>query len=255
MRMSLYSLPPRSQVTFILCNAPIVWSNPGSLYAMMSATQLLQKRKGCATLSWRQTNAGTPTMKYCPECGTLLEARWISTEGRERLVCASCTAIRYENPRILVALMLTCGDRLLLCRRAHQPSLGTWTPPSGFMERGETLEGAAARETFEEAGVQIDPEKLLLYEVSSLSLPTISEVYVVFRAVIENDSCRPGTESLAVGFFNEQDVPWNQLAYAEMPNFLRVFFREHREQKFGIHLSRIEEHGRFHRQYGLVIPP
>jgi ADP-ribose pyrophosphatase YjhB (NUDIX family) len=191
-------------------------------------------------------------MKYCPECGTRLEARWISTEERERLFCGTCGAIRYENPRILVALMLTCGDRLLLCRRAHQPSLGTWTPPSGFMERGETLEQAAARETFEEAGVQIDPEKLVLYSVSSLSLPTISEVYVVFRGVVEGDSCRAGAESLDVGYFSEQDVPWNQLAYAEMPNFLRQFFLEHREQKFGIHMSRIETHGRFHLEYHLV---
>jgi ADP-ribose pyrophosphatase YjhB (NUDIX family) len=189
-------------------------------------------------------------MKYCPECGTRLEARWISTDARERLVCVTCNAIRYENPRTLVALMLTCGDRLLLCRRAHAPSLGKWTPPSGFVERGETLEHAAARETFEEAGVQIDPEKLLLYSVSSL--PTISEVYVVFRAVVEGDSCVAGSESLEVGYFTEQDVPWDQLAYAETPNFLRQFFREYREQKFGIHTSIIDEHGRFAREYRLV---
>jgi len=192
-------------------------------------------------------------MKYCPECGTRLEERWISADARERLVCVTCDAIRYENPRILVALMLTCGDRLLLCRRAQQPSLGTWTPPSGFMERGETLERAAVRETFEEAGVQIDPERLALYMVSSL--PTISEVYVVFRAVAESESCRPGSESLEVGYFNEQEAPWSQLAYAEMPNFLRQFFHELREQKFGIHMSRIEEHGRSHREYRLVTRP
>jgi ADP-ribose pyrophosphatase YjhB (NUDIX family) len=189
-------------------------------------------------------------MKYCPQCGTRLEAQWISTEGRERLVCAPCAAIRYENPRILVALMLTCGDRLLLCRRAQQPSLGAWTPPSGFMERGETLERAASREALEEAGVRIDPERLILYSVSSL--PKISEVYVVFRAVADDDTCRPGSESLDVGFFREQDAPWDQLAYAEMPDFLRQFYREHHEQKFGIHVSRLEEHGRFHREYRLV---
>jgi ADP-ribose pyrophosphatase YjhB (NUDIX family) len=188
-------------------------------------------------------------MNHCPECGTRLETRWSSMDARERLFCVACDAIRYENPRILVALVVTCGDRLLLCRRAQQPSLGKWTPPSGFMERAETLERAAARETFEETGVQIDPEKLTLYMVSSL--PTISEVYVVFRAAVDGDSCRPGSESLEVGYFNEQEVPWSQLAYAEMTNFLRQFFQEHREQKFGIHVSRIEEHGRFHREYRL----
>jgi ADP-ribose pyrophosphatase YjhB (NUDIX family) len=192
-------------------------------------------------------------MKHCPECGTRLEARWIPADARERLVCAPCDAVRYENPRILVALMLTYGERLLLCRRAQQPSLGTWTPPSGFMERGETLERAAVRETFEEAGVQIDPEKLSLYSVSSL--PFISEVYVIFRGAVDSDVCRPGSESLEVGYFSEQEVPWSQLAYAEMPNFLRLFFREHREQKFGIHMTHIEEHARYHREYRLVTKP
>jgi 8-oxo-dGTP pyrophosphatase MutT (NUDIX family) len=118
------------------------------------------------------------------------------------------------------------------------------------MERGETLERAAAREALEEAGVRIDPERLILYSISSL--PKISEVYVIFRAVADEDTCRPGSESLDVGFFKEEDVPWDQLAYAEMPSFLRHFFREHHEQKFGIHVSRIEEHGRFHREYRLV---
>jgi ADP-ribose pyrophosphatase YjhB (NUDIX family) len=189
-------------------------------------------------------------MKYCPECGTRLEARWIAKDGRERLVCVSCDAVHYENPRILVALMLTYGDRLLLCRRAHQPSLGAWTPPSGFMERGETLERAAAREALEEAGVRIDPERLILYSVSSL--PKISEVYVIFRAVAEDDGCQPGSESLEVGFFSEQEIPWDRLAYAEMPSFLRHFFQEHHQQKFGIHMSRIEEHGRTHDEYRLI---
>lgn len=118
------------------------------------------------------------------------------------------------------------------------------------MERGETLERAAVRETFEEAGVEIDPDSLALYTVSSL--PAISEVYVVFRAVADSDGCRAGSESLEVGYFNEQEVPWNHLAFAEMSNFLRQFFREHREQTFGIHVSRIEERGRFHREYRFV---
>jgi NADH pyrophosphatase NudC (nudix superfamily) len=107
-------------------------------------------------------------MNYCPQCGTRLERRWVSADSRERLFCPACNAIRYQNPHILVSLMVTCGDKLLLCRRAHQPSLGAWTPPAGFMEQGETLERAAAREALEETGVSIDPEKLTLYAVTNL---------------------------------------------------------------------------------------
>ena len=136
-------------------------------------------------------------------------------------------------------------------KRTETRLMRKMSQPSSAKARALVL--TAIRETFEETSVQIDPETLALYIVSSL--PTISEVYVTFRAVVESDSCRPGSESLEVGYFNEQEVPWSELAYAEMTNFLRQFFREHREQKFGIHMSRIEEHGRFHREYRLVTRP
>jgi ADP-ribose pyrophosphatase YjhB (NUDIX family) len=192
-------------------------------------------------------------MNYCPECGTRLESRWITKDSRHRLICSRCDAIRYENPRILVSTMVICGNRLLLCRRAEPPSQGGWNPPSGFMEHGETLEEAAARETFEETGVRVKSDDLTLYTVTSLS--RISEVYVCFRAEVLDDQCRAGSESLDVRFFRETEIPWDNLAYSEMPGFLKLYFREHAEQNFGIHLSRVDEHGRFRREYRLAPKP
>jgi ADP-ribose pyrophosphatase YjhB (NUDIX family) len=189
-------------------------------------------------------------MKYCPECGTRLESRRIELEPRDRLVCPRCDAIRYENPRILVSTMVACGDRLLLCRRAQPPSYGTWNPPSGFMEQGETLESAAARETLEETGVHVRADELTLYTVTSLS--KISEVYVCFRASVSSDECNAGHESLEARFFGEKETPWENLAYPEMPGFLRLYFREQAERRFGIHLSRVDEVGRFRREYRLA---
>jgi len=189
-------------------------------------------------------------MNYCPQCGTKLESRWIEADVRHRRVCLGCGKICYENPRILVATMVACGDGLLLCRRADPPSQGKWNPPSGFMEIGETLEQAAARETYEEAGVKIKPDELDLYTVTSL--PKISEVYVCFRACVDSDACKAGMESLEVRFFREEDIPWNDLAYPEMSGFVRLYFREHSERTFGIHLSRVDANGRFRNGYRLA---
>jgi 8-oxo-dGTP pyrophosphatase MutT (NUDIX family) len=118
------------------------------------------------------------------------------------------------------------------------------------MEQGETLESAAARETFEETGVRVRADNLALYTVTSLS--KISEVYVCFRASVPGDECCAGHESLDVGFFREQEIPWENLAYPEMPGFLRLYFREQAEQRFGIHLSRVDDIGRFRREYRLA---
>jgi ADP-ribose pyrophosphatase YjhB (NUDIX family) len=189
-------------------------------------------------------------MKYCGECGNRLELRWNERDCRDRLVCTACDVILYENPRILVATMLACQNQLLLCRRAEEPSRGKWNPPSGFMELGETLEEAAARETFEEAGVTVNPSDLDLYTVTSLA--KISEVYVCFRASVASNVCTPGREALDAGFFSEQDIPWDDLAYPEMAGFLRLYFRENATNTFGIHLSRVDAAGRHRNEYRLA---
>jgi len=189
-------------------------------------------------------------VKYCTDCGERLEIRWRAHDSRDRLVCISCNKVQYENPRILVATMLTYQRKLLLCRRAEEPSLGKWNPPSGFMEMGETLEQAAARETFEEVGVKINPNELDLYTVTSLA--KISEVYVCFRGSLTSDTTEPGRESLDVQFFSEPEIPWNDLAYPEMSGFLKLFFRESATQSFGIHLSSVDAAGRFRSGYKIM---
>jgi ADP-ribose pyrophosphatase YjhB (NUDIX family) len=189
-------------------------------------------------------------MNFCPQCGAQLESRWIDVDVRHRQVCSGCGKICYENPRILVATMVAHRDKLLLCRRADPPSQGKWNPPSGFMEIGETLEEAAARETLEEASVTVKPDELDLYTVTSL--PKISEVYVCFRARVESDVCKAGAESLEVRYFHEEEIPWNDLAYPEMSGFLRLYFREHAERSFGIHLSRVDANGRFRNEYRIA---
>jgi ADP-ribose pyrophosphatase YjhB (NUDIX family) len=188
-------------------------------------------------------------MKYCSECGVRLQLQRIREDTRERLVCLVCNVIRYENPRILVATMLAYSDQLLLCRRAEPPSRGKWNPPSGFMEQGETLEQAAARETLEETGVHLKPDELDLYAVTSLS--KISEVYVCFRGRVASNQCQASRESLEARFFSEHEIPWDSLAYPEMRGFIRLYFREHAERNFSIHLSRVDENGQFRSEYRL----
>ena len=52
------------------------------------------------------------------------------SDDRERLVCRECGHIHYENPTITVGAVCTWEDKLLLCRRAIEPSPGLWTIPA-----------------------------------------------------------------------------------------------------------------------------
>ena len=77
-------------------------------------------------------------------------------DNMERQVCSQCEWIHYENPRIIVSAICLWQNQLLLCRRAIAPRYGFWTLPGGFMEVGETMEEAAMREVFEEAGADVE---------------------------------------------------------------------------------------------------
>jgi NADH pyrophosphatase NudC (nudix superfamily) len=76
-------------------------------------------------------------------------------DNSERLVCADCGYVAYENPKVVVGSVVVAGDAVLMCRRAIEPRRGFWTLPAGYLELGETLEEGAAREAWEVARAEI----------------------------------------------------------------------------------------------------
>jgi ADP-ribose pyrophosphatase YjhB (NUDIX family) len=139
-----------------------------------------------------------------------------------RDVCEACGHIHYFNPKIVVGALPIWGDRVLLCKRAIEPRYGKWTLPAGFMEEKETLEDGASRETLEEAGARIHIDGL--YTV--LSLPDISQVYMLYRATLADLNFTAGTESLEVALFTEQEIPWDELAFRTISTTLRHYFAD-----------------------------
>ena len=99
-------------------------------------------------------------------------------DSRERMVCADCGHIAYENPKVVVGAVVVAEARVLLCRRAIEPRHGFWTLPAGYLELGETLEEGAARETWEEAQARIALDGIL----GIFSISRIGQVHVMFRA-------------------------------------------------------------------------
>jgi ADP-ribose pyrophosphatase YjhB (NUDIX family) len=181
----------------------------------------------------------TPAPRYCGACGGSLEERMLPGEQRARLVCSACGVVAWRNPHVLVSTVVATGGRVLLCRRAEPPAAGYWALPGGFMECGESLEEAAARETFEETGVRIAAQDLRLHALSTL--PYISEVYVGFHVELPQEPALAcGPECAEVRFFAEDELPWAGLAYPEIETYLRMYFGERREGTYSVHLSRLD---------------
>jgi ADP-ribose pyrophosphatase YjhB (NUDIX family) len=133
-------------------------------------------------------------------------------DNRERMVCADCGHVAYENPKVVVGAVVVFDDQVLMCRRAIEPRRGFWTLPAGYMELGETLEEGAAREALEEAEAVIAIEGIL----GVFSIARIGQVQVIFRAHFADQGkpvFAPGEESLEVRLFAPNEIPWDEIAF------------------------------------------
>jgi ADP-ribose pyrophosphatase YjhB (NUDIX family) len=170
-------------------------------------------------------------MKFCSDCGQPLNLRTPAGDQRERAVCDACGAIHYQNPRIVAGCVIECEGRILLCRRAIEPRRGFWTSPAGFMELGETLHAAAARETREEASAEVQLGSLL----SVTTVLHVGQVHVFFRGRLPHPQFAAGIESLEVQLFDEASLPWDRMAFRSGDFSLRAFLADRAAGRESMH--------------------
>lgn len=145
---------------------------------------------------------------YCPACAARQYAVWgghkracgstlaALGEGVARFVaapphlCASSTSVQnYVYPRtdpvVIVAVVAGDGEHVLLTRQRGWPA-GLYSCIAGFVEQGESLEEAVAREAYEEAGVDV---RRVAYH-SSQPWPFPSSLMLGAYAVVEDTAVR-----------------------------------------------------------------
>ncbi len=161
-------------------------------------------------------------MNFCSQCGEPVELRIPAGDHLPRYVCGYCGTIHYLNPRIIAGCVPDHQGRILLCRRAIEPRRGYWTFPAGFMENDETVQQAAARESLEEAQAHVEVGSLL----AIVHVLEAHQVHVFFRALLPRAQFGISPESLEVGLFGEQDIPWADIAFPSIEFALRHYLAD-----------------------------
>jgi ADP-ribose pyrophosphatase YjhB (NUDIX family) len=174
-------------------------------------------------------------MKFCPTCAAPVTQRIPEGDCLPRSVCTACGAIHYRNPKLIAGCVPEHERRILICRRAIEPRRGYWTVPAGFMEIGETLQQAAARECHEEALARV----IIGSPLAVVHVLHAEQVHVLFRAMLADPQFGVGPESLETVLCDEHEIPWPDLAFASVEFALKRFFADRAAAREALHFHAI----------------
>ncbi len=125
-----------------------------------------------AVLHWRTTH------RFCPNCAHTL----IFSRGGWQGDCSHCGRVEYPRTDPAVIVAVSDGERLLLGRQASWPAR-RYSTLAGFVEPGESLEAAIAREVWEESRVRVKRSRYL----ASQPWPFPGSLMLGFIADAESD--------------------------------------------------------------------
>jgi NAD+ diphosphatase len=125
-------------------------ANYGHFRDARTATGLLDAGEGAmlaqakALIDWHNRHG------FCAQCGAATK----SADAGYRRICPDCRAEHFPRTDPAVIMLVTRGDQCLLGRNRRFTG-GHYSTLAGFVEPGETIEEAVAREILEEVGLRI----------------------------------------------------------------------------------------------------
>ncbi len=139
--------------------------------------------------------------RFCPRCGTALHRR--AAFGKRRPVCPNCGYVHFDDPKVAAGVLAERRGQLLLIRRNHEPHVGEWSFPSGYIDAGEQLEAGAIRETKEETGLVVRIDRLL----GAWSTAGERVIFIAYAARVTGGRIEVGPECIDVRFFAPSALP------------------------------------------------
>ncbi len=163
--------------------------------------------QGRAQVNWHNRHG------FCSVCGHPTEVK----RGGQKRECPSCRAEHFPRVDPVIIMVVSDGDRCLLGQsRGRLQAMNRYSALAGFMDQGEAIEEAVAREVLEEAGIRV---KNVRYH-SSQPWPFPSSLMIGCHAEADTTSIDMDPEEMTdVQWFHRSEV---LLALEERSEKLRL---------------------------------
>lgn len=171
----------------------LVFSGLRELFPRLPEPIMAVAGRASQTVEWLLAHA------FCGRCGTPTQA----SETELARVCPGCGALHFPRITPAVIMLVERGDRMLLARNARFRG-GHFSCLAGFVEPGETLEQAVAREVREEVGLEIEDIRYF----ASQPWPFPSQLMIGFTAQYAGGTLTLQPSEIAeADWFGPEDLP------------------------------------------------
>lgn len=167
--------------------------------ALLPAPQAGTAAYARALLHWQKQT------RFCARCG----AKTLLSGSGHRALCTNpaCAAEWFPRTDAAIITIVHDGQRCLLGRQPSWPEK-RFSTLAGFLEPGESLEQAVAREVFEEVGVVVDRS----HYFASQPWPFPASIMVGFIAEAKHQPVRLSDEIVEAGWFSAEELEQNVAA-------------------------------------------
>jgi NAD+ diphosphatase len=163
-----------------------------NVQGLIDAQALGALAQGAALLAWHANHG------FCGKCGGPTEMR----AGGYKRHCLNCQSEHFPRTDPVAIMLAVTQDRCLLGRSPHFIP-GMYSALAGFIEPGETIEGAVRRETLEESGIRLGR---VAYHASQPWPFPYSLMIGCFGEALNEDISFDGAELEACRWFGRDEV-------------------------------------------------
>lgn len=142
-----------------------------------------------------------------------------------------CNETGYQTPKVDTRAAVFWNGKILL---VHEKN-GTWSLPGGWCDVNQSVASNVQKETLEEAGLTVTPEKLIAVQDwrkhNRCNLP-YGVVKIFVQCSVEGGSFRENIETTETRYFAEDELPENLAVEKVTAEQIRLCFAAYRSQNW-----------------------